>query len=69
MNLLDYLREFHNNVLTEMKRGFAQQFEGKYRYCITVSEKGREKGRNKESRRLGSLFGKKAHDVTEKTVI
>ncbi|KAI7852215.1 hypothetical protein BDC45DRAFT_513724 [Circinella umbellata] len=32
----DYLREFHNNVLTEMKRGFAQQFEGKYRYCITV---------------------------------
>ena len=59
MNLLDYLREFHNNVLTEMKRGFAQQFEGKYRYCITVSEKEREKGRNKGSRKLGFFFRKK----------
>lgn len=33
----DYLREFHAHILNEMKKGFAQQFEGRYRYCLTVS--------------------------------
>ncbi|KAF7727817.1 hypothetical protein EC973_007048 [Apophysomyces ossiformis] len=34
--IADYLREFHQHVLSEMRKGFAQQFEGRYRYCLTV---------------------------------
>jgi hypothetical protein len=34
--LLDYLREFHAHVVFEMRKGFAHQFEGRYRYCLTV---------------------------------
>ncbi|KAG0165273.1 hypothetical protein DFQ30_008693 [Apophysomyces sp. BC1015] len=30
--IADYLREFHQHVLSEMRKGFAQQFEGRYRY-------------------------------------
>jgi hypothetical protein len=33
---LDYLREFHAHVVSEMRKGFAHQFEGRYRYCLTV---------------------------------
>ncbi|KAI7877458.1 hypothetical protein K492DRAFT_150540 [Lichtheimia hyalospora FSU 10163] len=33
----DYLRAFHAHVVSEMKKGFAQQFEEhQYRYCLTV---------------------------------
>ncbi|ORZ03706.1 hypothetical protein BCR43DRAFT_483818 [Syncephalastrum racemosum] len=35
--IADYLREFHDHVLSEMKKGFAQQFDdSRYRYCLTV---------------------------------
>ncbi|KAI8096972.1 uncharacterized protein BX664DRAFT_325306 [Halteromyces radiatus] len=34
--IADYLREFHSHVLNEMRKGFAHQFEGRYRYCLTV---------------------------------
>ncbi|SAM03639.1 hypothetical protein [Absidia glauca] len=34
--IADYLREFHAHVVSEMRKGFAHQFEGRYRYCLTV---------------------------------
>ncbi|KAI9308397.1 hypothetical protein BJ944DRAFT_260306 [Cunninghamella echinulata] len=34
--IADYLREFHAHVAQEMRKGFAHQFEGRYRYCLTV---------------------------------
>ncbi|KAI9029987.1 hypothetical protein CLU79DRAFT_831733 [Phycomyces nitens] len=34
--IADYLRKFHENVQTEMEKGYTQTLRGRYRYCLTV---------------------------------
>ncbi|KAL1927813.1 hypothetical protein VTP01DRAFT_3634 [Rhizomucor pusillus] len=51
--IADYLREFHAHILNEMKRGFAQQFEGRYRYCLTVPAMWSD--RSKQAMRMAAI--------------
>ncbi|KAI8342577.1 hypothetical protein BC941DRAFT_413166 [Chlamydoabsidia padenii] len=61
--IADYLREFHAHVVSEMRKGFAHQFEGRYRYCLTVPAMWSDKAKQmmREASILAGIIDKNDH--------
>ncbi|KAI9309646.1 hypothetical protein BJ944DRAFT_258163 [Cunninghamella echinulata] len=59
----DFLREIHNHIVSELRKGPGRQFEGRYRYCITVPSMWTDIAKNKmrEAMILAGLIHKRDH--------